>query len=515
MRNRTKYQGITLGPIYDTMLLTSTPAGLWASSFLFSYIAKRICEELVNEGVKLEDFLVPYFELTTDNKTLFPIYKNADVKIDCNVLFNTGVGLFHDRIIFSGGSIEKTQHIIDKVINEIACKFCYDLTGNYEKLDEYQAYFKQYLQIYAIELENDNPPIGQLSRYLDAIELQKNFVIIETNNYILELFNNAKIKEERVMEGKNEQIKNSFLVKSLVCGWQLLDKNNNIKSIDYIANARKVPQDTKKCIHYYAVIHADIDGLGQALFEIEDINNIKEFSKNNLEFIALASKQIQDFGGVTIYGGGDDLLFLTPLESLNNKNILDLLNSIKEALIQVFPERTISFGVSMQYKKYPLYEALASAKGLLNEEAKKNKNALALNLNKHSGQSIGFVIENFSSNNITSYISNMIKKCSDEDFLKSALYHIHNQKELFMIGWKNNRIHNLFINVFDNSEQKKWTGYLSQVEELILHEGLKDFRLSERQDNSDDKTNIDYTLAILKLIKFFTEKGGGLDEDIN
>ncbi len=500
METSTKFLGITLGPIYDTMLLTSTPAGLWASSYLFSYIAKRICEMLIESGIKPEEFLVPYFELTAKKNISLPSFE----LVDGNVALNTGAGFFHDRIMFSGGDIQKTQEIVDKVISELAEKFCYDLTSGNE-FDKYQEYFRQYLQIYAVELEANKPPIRQLSKYLDAIELQKNFISIENSNYILELFNNAGVKDDEVTKGKNERIKKSFLVRDL-SKWQLFDSNKNIKDIVSIARAGHESTTMKK-YSYYAIVYADGDGLGQVLFDLENSDNIREYSKKCLHYLALASDQIRKFGGITIYGGGDDLLFIAPLEGPNGTNLLDLLIGIRESFKTPFPKNTVSFGVSIQYAKYPLYEALARANELL-LEGKTGKDSLVLHLQKHSGQSTGFVIESFSDNKISEDISRMIKNCSDNDFLKSAMYHLQNQKELFAIGLENKCIRNLFVNVFDNPEQKKWTDYLSQVEALMVHDGLNSFRLVKKHDYTDNKAKIDYTLAIMRLVSFYAEKGG-------
>lgn len=507
METNTKYFGITLGPIYDTMLLTSTPAGLWASSYLFSYIAKRICEMLVATGIKMEDFLVPYFELKTDNNLSLPYFEN----VDCNAAFNTGIGFFHDRIIFSGGDIQKTQEIIDKIISELAEKFCCDLTGDNKQLDKYKEYFRQYLQIYAIELDDNKPPIRQLSKYLDAMELQKNFVSIENSNYILELFNNAGAKNEEAIKGKNDRIKNSFLVQDLP-EWQLLNSKKNIKDIVTIAKAGHELATMKK-YSYYAIVYADGDRLSEVLFELKDSISIRGYSKKCFNYLALASKQISEFGGVTIYGGGDDLLFIAPLESSDGTNLLDLLIGIRHSFNKVFPDYTVSFGVSIQYVKFPLYEALARAYDHL-VEAKTGKDSLSLYLQKHSGQSTGFVIENFSTNEISGAISQMIKNCADNDFLKSAMYHMQNKKKLFTIGWENKCIHNLFINIFDNPEQKKWGNYLKQMEDLMIHDGMNSFRLTKKHD-TDTQTIIDHMLVIMRLVSFYAEKGGEQGEDIN
>jgi CRISPR/Cas system-associated protein Cas10 (large subunit of type III CRISPR-Cas system) len=51
----------------------------------------------------------------------------------------------------------------------------------------------------------------------------------------------------------------------------------------------------------------------------------------------------------------------------------------------------MSFGISVNYEKYPLYEA----RGLLFDTAKKmgGKNAIAVSVRKHSGRKFGFVLK--------------------------------------------------------------------------------------------------------------------------
>lgn len=43
-----RYVGITIGPILDTICETTKPAGLWFASSLFSDITRRLCAEIHN-----------------------------------------------------------------------------------------------------------------------------------------------------------------------------------------------------------------------------------------------------------------------------------------------------------------------------------------------------------------------------------------------------------------------------------------------------------------------------------
>ena len=45
------YIGITIGPIFDTMNMSSSPLAIWASSYMFSLLSKTLCKLLVDNGL--------------------------------------------------------------------------------------------------------------------------------------------------------------------------------------------------------------------------------------------------------------------------------------------------------------------------------------------------------------------------------------------------------------------------------------------------------------------------------
>ena len=116
-----------------------------------------------------------------------------------------------------------------------------------------------------------------------------------------------------------------------------------------------------------------------------------------------ATQLIEDFGGLPIYAGGDDLLFIAPVIGKDGSNIFNLLDAIEKVAFKGVHdvvndldkkddegnkiEASLSFGVSISYYKYPLYEALETARNLLFGKAKniKQKKAVAWSLRKHSG----------------------------------------------------------------------------------------------------------------------------------
>ena len=62
MSENKKYIGITIGPIFDMMNLVSTPAALWATSYMFSMISKKTCEKLHSDHNKEFKIISPFYD---------------------------------------------------------------------------------------------------------------------------------------------------------------------------------------------------------------------------------------------------------------------------------------------------------------------------------------------------------------------------------------------------------------------------------------------------------------------
>ena len=483
-----KYVGITIGPVVETLTLSSSPMALWFSSYLFSYISKSICKELINHKISTSnDFVVPFV-----NDEILNSYSY--------------VGLYHDRIIISVNepSLSKVQDVILDIKKSVANSIALELSEkNVTKVIDY---ITKYLQIFAIEkdLSSEENPILELSKLLDAIELTKTHIPVEEENYILSFMNN-----DNNSANKNQTLKNSFLVKNIVelgpNSFPLFKKNNksnddnNVITITDIAN-KLVSTDLSilgdspsatKISNYYAIIQADGDGIGEV---IKNLNgNESLFSKRCLDFGKRASEEIYSYGGVPIYAGGDDLLFIAPLQGHNSKNIFDLIKLLSETFNENIKTETsnpsMSFGIAVHYVKFPLYEAFSNAIDLLFGKAKKfqGKNAVAINFQKHSGQSFGFVfrkedqlINKFSQLILaTDTTDNSSETSNSSLILHSVSKKIVEHSKLFEIAIisymdtnekKNcDLIDNLFSNIFDSEihSDAKFSGFIEDIKELL------------------------------------------------
>lgn len=401
--------------------------------FASSYIFSYIMKNIIKE-FKDRTFITPYIK-------------------DGSIFYeNSPVGLFHDRFIFESidGDLSKLEMIIINVCNDIASQL---------RLEHHQV--KEYLQIHYFEKELDNSknPILELTPYLDTKELF--FQISQDETFA---------KSLRRKKGDDDNF--------LTAGKNIID-------------------DLKKLSHnnYYCVVHADGDNMSKA---IEDKNKIENVSKNLFEYCKESNKLIKDFGGQTIYAGGDDLLFFAPvLNKDKNKTIFELCEKISNIFNTKIPSATLSFGISINYVKFPLYEAVENSRELLFAKAKNDqRNNIAFNVTKHSGQSFETIINKSNKevyDNFLVFTSN-IKGGEDMDnFLHSIHHKIDTYKTTInLIANNKEKLQNFFDNYFNESIHKEYKSFF---------ESLIDFIYVVYQDKTI-KNKLELIYATLRFVKF-------------
>ncbi len=504
-----QYIGITLGPIVDTIIQAKSPAALWFASGYFSDLTKAICKAL-NEAF--------------DDITIYsPFYDEIKAKQEEDNW--DGVGKYHDRIIFSTERFE--QNIMKEIIKNAKYKSCDNFGINFCKEEE-KSFINDYLQIHYVVLEENsfsNGPILGLSPYLDALELMKTFPNKNDNNPFRRFFAGKNA-------GKNEWIKESYLFSKIQRKDNQFRKNtsDSIRSIEDIAGCgNKIQSEIeKKWTHYFAVVSADGDQMGRFLQTLKE-SDITTFSKACLHYNEIASKIIDTFGGMTIYAGGDDLLFLAPVRNQNEESIFSLCNSIQKEFRSLISEEmkaigitedfipTLSFGVSIQYYKHPLYEALENARKLLyiaKSDGEISKNNTTIELRKHSGQSISFQVKN---NQIDVLEKLLMEKDSIEEIQKSTdwnsvIYKLELYKEALAVVERqitDENYQKIWENLFDNSGQKQFEQYMKYLcqyyyDNFLCKEERVAYNLYQKGDKLQD------FITCLRFKKFLTE--GGAEE---
>lgn len=553
------YVGITIGPIFDTISEASFPAALWFSSTLFSDITRRICMEILEparlSNVKKINLISPAFDPSDQNG------------------LSDGIGKYHDRIIFSveccsqdmpeQNIAEWLDQIIQKVKKDTIQIFPLDMnhaTDNTNKDKLYSAFLDEYLQIHYCMLDAEN--VGDqncilvLSPYLDALECMKTFPKEDVHNPIREIMKNTASRIEG--SSKSEFIKRSQLFKNVqVRNNQLIKANDqsakrsDIWDIGEIASGaitgNRNNDHKAKYKNYFATVTADADSMSAFLNRLSP-DTTTLFSEKCLEYSKQASKEIGAYGGMTIYAGGDDLLFLAPVLQNNDQGtttVFELCNLLADTFKKIMegcnefkglPIPTISFGISIRYKKYPLYEALEDSRSLL-ERAKKEtymivsegeskpkaiKNSMAVSLQKHSGQQCGFVMSNKMIGVVNDFVLKSYKHLKTEEpdeqnILRNIILGIGSQieKKYTLIDTMDamGLVKTSWENLFDNEGQKSAESFINEINTFYYNDlrpdenkiiSMVDQKTKERYGYHNE--NLNALLALLRMARFFIEK---------
>ena len=534
-----KYVGITIGPIFKTIGEAISPAGLWFGSYFFSTVTKKLCEKLVD--IPTVKIFSPFYDSDS----------NQNPQED-------GIGRYHDRILLSvdGDTVieEALQNRISEVKKEMAEKFGVFNSGQIEN------FINNYLRIDFVILNEEtmNEIIEKsgkdgnniaiiLNDALDALELMAAGKGRTDMNLFAPFFAGRK-------GNRNIYIKESKLFTDTKLNSQLVisysDYASELKSIEDIALSRKKEESSSEEVpegevaptrsEYYAVVNSDGDKVGTLLRALckdveisEQSDRINSFSRACLDYAGEAAKLVGDYGGMTIYAGGDDLLFIAPVHSLFalcqklNELFIDTLSkSIKELKEEV--KISLSFGIAIQYVKYPLYEALERARVQLykakesygkrsNGSAISGGNRLGIELVKHSGKTVQLMIENEKLDVIDDLIK--YRATTNDQALESVLYNLQDTEIIFKLLFEKTAQNVFdfqeykmrFLNNFNNPNQLSYHSYLDEIATFFYDNYLNEYQDTKKKVNGVcTKRNISigefYTKelqATLFLVKFW------------
>ncbi|MBD3374424.1 type III-B CRISPR-associated protein Cas10/Cmr2 [candidate division KSB1 bacterium] len=468
-----KYIGLTIGPLYKTMTRVKATRELWASSYIFSYIMKKMIEKVIAYA-GTDVFIIPYVK---DEEIFKP---------------GQQVGLFHDRFIFKAGNddFEKVEQIKKNVMEEIAENMSQIISEN--DSSKIYDFLNHYFQIYFCEMEIDgeyNKVNEELNKVLDGFELQTKFIKEEEGekSYLSELFYRVNksflakdafgsihsfpsIPEIAAIRGGGDLDWNGIELR-----FQKDQNNENTQDTDDTDIYKQLEEQNRETIKQYhkyiAIVQADGDHLGETIKALKSDKDFGKLSKALLKFSQDAHNSIKNYGGTTIYAGGDDLLFFAPVVS-GKQNIFRFVEELAEMFglqFQEFdPAPTLSAGISITYYKYPMGEALESAANLLFHEAKETggRNAIAYEVQKHSGQRITGVFHRKDED--YEAFKDLIYNKEDNKMLTSLIHKLSFHGALIEeIGKDVKKVRNYFDNFFNEEEHNTHVGIKENAAKLI------------------------------------------------
>ena len=446
------------------------------------------------------------------------------------------VGLFPDRL-FAKGELEEKElkRIKREIFGELAEKFknafqdekddiarkidterdpkrkreLEEIKSRYSnaasKSEDIRKYLENYLSISSItvELSSDCSILEQLNKYLDTQELF-NKASSHTDEDYMELFIEASknsfledySKENTSSSGSNKDLKESSTKKRAfpstseiaVSGWEQNPPKDANGEVDYSKLTSKT--GFRNCYKYLAVIRADGDGFGTYIknLYVNKENELTRFTKSFFEFsVEVANELIQKTKAIPVYIGGDDLFLFAPvLEGNVEKDVFNLIKEIDDLFIQkdIGEGLSMSYGVSIFYYKSPMSEAIDIADSMLRkakeekEEKEKKKDAVAISIQKHSGQKIEFLLPCKHSTDKCKQETGLYKKATelirafkeDDSMLNSLIYWIEDMYETIFtdeVTLYQERINAVFDNFFDEEIHKENEVFFDLLKKFI------------------------------------------------
>lgn len=481
------YTGITIGPIFDTLLLAHSPAAMWFASKMFSLLTENICRELsLYENTEI---ISPYFNDPTEDD---------------------GIGKYHDRVIIKAAEDIDIEKVIssakEKTSEEIARAL--GSTNETKKAAEIKDFLNNYFQIHTARVPDGADGFNSISHALDCLEQMPSPNVSETNNNVF----------KNIFKGRtfrNENVKAYLIQKYQGSSW-LLKSKNALRDISDIANNGN-SEDTLKRSNYYAVVEADGDGVGTYLCQQDD-KSINDFSEKCFAYAEKAVQLIKDFGGMPVYAGGDDLLFISPVyNSEKEQTVFSLCDSIQRAFDETVNNDalSLSFGISVRYERFPLYEALNSSITALREAKLHGGRATVTDFRKASGQAIKIFVPHKAFADFTSLLD-IYKEDKSENAVKkmhSLIYTLSKHKNLLNLAHDRLTTENIIDNAFDNADQKVNKAFTDTakkaVSSFIEKKDTSGIKLLSENDADDTLKTV---TSILRISKFFTEKEGERNE---
>lgn len=479
-----KYLAISIGPIIKTFSMARKPREFWAASYLFSYLMQSILEVFDNE--KKTELLSPYYK------------KGDEPKI--------GVGLFPDRAFYK---IKGADINVDGMLKEALFYFACRVNLPIQVVNSFFC-----IMTVCEDYETSSQAIDELNKQLDWVELNQNTWSPDDFDTVLRFLQHTT----------NDNPSPLF---EIAFG----KKRYPIDTLEEMANPKNMPI-TYSYQRYVCIVQADGDNMGSIVSSSQMEGQLFDFSQNLMEFGKSACTLIDDFDGLPIYAGGDDLLFIAPVCGKGGKTIFDLIETIDEKYKQIqeiVREKNIevkkngitekintsmSYGISVIYYKYPLYEAWEIARNMLFGFAKKQvdgKNAIALNLRKNSGSDFRLMLSK--SSDEYSCLKSLIESTPGETLVSSVAHKVRTNTPLLGTFGKENlssRLSAFFTQIIDtedkSTEAKKYLDETRKVLELIMGNYIEkkviQTKESTEKDTTQQATELFYSmLRIAKFIK--------------
>lgn len=500
------YVAINIGPIGLTLSLARKPREFWQASYLFSHLMKRLLEGFCQDQDK------------DKNKDIRPTILSPKVEEeDPNVSYKTKAGIYPDRAFF------KLEQPIDdewiKKLVEIGLdRFAKDIRFG-EDVEYTKNIVRDYFNVMTASCESasDCEAIKQLNEWLNYLELS------------------AHAPQPGTVDEISQLLQKEFDSPLFLLAFG--ERRFKVETLEEIAEyeCRKFGVPRKTYHNYICIVQADGDNMGKVVTHLPD-GKLADVSNELTAFGKTACATIAEYGGMPIYAGGDDLLFIAPVWGGKEKpqSVFDLIETLDTSytgtvgkIVENIQKEiglndddghlittSMSFGLSITYVKYPLYEAWQYASSQLFGKAKQNwgqKHAIAWKLQKHSGS--GFAGD-FSYEHTALYqaFKTLIDIPAPENMVSAVAHKLRGNQDLLSLfqdksGEEYNSRLNAFFKKIVDEEGKNNAAlcYFEQVKTLLkeLKTVLPEKKTALAKNETITDRMVGTAYSMLRTAKFF------------
>lgn len=440
----------TIGPVFNTLSKAKYPLEIWMASYLFSRFAEMVVDRFrKDERVEM----------------VSPSADGCDEAKKCK-----GIGLYSDHIFLKmkNASEEEAWELIaaakEAAVSELAAEIKNTLsTSGLFSLNTIKKDLDKNIYVLSVvrPIEADKDiPVHELTEQLDLLECYPPYEDRMDAN-------NPGFLEQYLIDLRRKVDKNKWKIYS---EW-VKEQCVNMDAIDALSKEYDEDDPDDRWEYYVALVQADGDAVGsllRCLSEQGKIETFKEISTFLFKQGIANAEKVRAFGAVPIYFGGDDMLFMASLKK-DEKTIFELVGELAEDFAKGFQSEfseliktlnegskkrlqdpSLSFGVSVCHRRYPLnlirttaYGAMMDAKGARWTNGRE-KSAVKVELRKHSGQQSSFCLETRED----SYrkFNEILKMKMDAVSLHALHWKIHEQKTV--IGY-------LLMDIKDKTKRSK------------------------------------------------------------
>lgn len=524
------YYGLVIGPVFKTILKARATRELWGASYLFSYLMGKVLGKFQEvEGLHI----------------LLPAPQNVSTKDSHGAgIFPDRCILRAEEDLMPDiqGSIQSAiAGLAEEMAQDLLRQGAYKGRGASLNAELHQ-FLKAYLQTYVVRVQEESGeiPIKRINDLMDVVELRPPFQMYEPRDQqfiqdflyhingsgirrkafagepedvlsipeisVQEFLNLKDETVRKAAEGiyKEWRAKNKAVLRKELAALKSQDREEKKKlreekkklepqKLTELLYDDKVTRDYLRNYHkYIAIIYADGDNIGSTIKAMgNEAGLYKKFAEALQNFGLGAAKTIHEYGGLPVYIGGDDLLFFAPVIS-QDKNIFKLCTTLDDAFkqeieklkLEADKDPSLSFGVSISYIKFPLYEASEMARDLMYKakgfpkqlDEDRPKNALSFTLLKHSGNFFGQTLPMVKKAKkggrcyqiFESLLTDYLKE-KENKLLSSVAYKLGRSKVLLdQIGHDATKLQHFFDENFNEDiHQQEGESYLTQVRALV------------------------------------------------